>query len=302
MTVDETRDMLGEVADELAETEIVALCERTEGWAAAIRLAAISLESADDPHRFIADFAADDRAISDYLLNEVLDQQPRTSGRSSCRHRSPTGSQESSPPVSPAEPTRAPSWQSSARRNLFLHRHGRQAGTYRYHSLFRSFLQAELMLERPDEVRGNCIALWRRGASTRGSVTERIRHAIGAEDWRLTAEAATDAWPQLAFLEQPGTIRTLVDTIPRRGASPVPDAGCARGDRSRATRRARGRKRSSLPSRDGRPIRRPSRCSPSAGWRWPESTATWRSSSDVRANCWSRARRQRLRAVLLGGR
>ena len=213
MTVDETQDMLGDVADELAETEILALCERTEGWAAAIRLAAISLESAEDPHRFIADFAADDRAISDYLLNEVLDQQPE--------HLRTFLLRTSLPDRLTAELAADLSGRTDAgavlaelaRRNLFLHRHGRQAGVYRYHSLFRSFLQAELMRERPDEVRElhRVVASW---CLARGSVTERIRHAIGAEDWPLTAQAAADAWPQLVFLEPPGTMRKLVDTIP----------------------------------------------------------------------------------------
>ena len=213
MTVDETRDMLGEVGDELAETEIVALCERTEGWAAAIRLAAISLESAEDPHRFIADFAADDRAISDYLLHEVLDQQPEDLRTFLLRTSLPDRLTAELAADLSGRTDAGAVLAELARRNLFLHRHGRQAGTYRYHSLFRSFLQAELMLERPHEVRDlhRTVASW---CVARGTATERIRHAIGAEDWPLTAQAATDAWPQLAFLEPPGTIRKLVATIP----------------------------------------------------------------------------------------
>lgn len=213
MTADETRDMLGDVADELAETEIVALCERTEGWAAAIRLAAISLESAEDPHRFIADFAADDRAISDYLLNEVLDQQPKDLRTFLLRTSLPDRLTAELAADLSGRADAGAVLAELARRNLFLHRHGRLAGTYRYHSLFRSFLQAELMLERPDEVRElhRIVAAW---SIARGSVTERIRHAIGAEDWPLTAQAATDAWPQLTFLEPPGTIRKLIDAIP----------------------------------------------------------------------------------------
>ena len=213
MTVDETRDMLGDVADQLSEIEIVALCERTEGWAAAIRLAAISLESAEDPHRFVADFAADDRAISDYLLNEVLDQQPEDLRTFLLRTSLPDRLTAELAAELTGRTDAGAVLAELARRNLFLHRHGRQAGTYRYHSLFRSFLQAELMRERPNEVRElhRVVASW---CVVRGSVTERIRHAIGAEDWSLTAQAATDAWPQLAFLEPPGTIRKLVDTIP----------------------------------------------------------------------------------------
>jgi LuxR family maltose regulon positive regulatory protein len=69
------------------------------------------------------------------------------------------------------------------------------------------------MRERPDEARElhGIVASW---CVDRGTVMERIRHAVGAEDWPLTAEAAADAWPQLLFLEPPGTIRKLVETIP----------------------------------------------------------------------------------------
>ncbi len=214
MTVDETRDMLGDVANELTDAEIDALCERTEGWAAAIRLAAISLESAEDPHQFIADFAADDRAISDYLLNEVLDQQPDDLRTFLLRTSLPDRLTAELAADLTDRPDAGAVLAELARRNLFLHRQGRQAGTYRYHSLFRSFLQAELARERPDEVRElhRTVAAWCVG---RGTVTERIRHAIGAADWPLTAQAATDAWPQLVLLEPPGTIRKLLDAIPR---------------------------------------------------------------------------------------
>ena len=213
MTVDETQDMLGDVADELTDAEIEALCERTEGWAAAIRLAAISLESTDDPHRFVADFAADDRAISDYLLNEVLDQQPEDLRTFLLRTSLPDQLTADLAADLSGRADAGAVLADLARRNLFLHRHGRRAGMYRYHSLFRSFLQAELMRERPDEARElhGVVASW---CVDRGTVTQRIRHAIGAEDWPLTAEVATDAWAELAFLEPPGTIRKLVDTIP----------------------------------------------------------------------------------------
>src|SRR5262249_6633602 len=48
-----------------------------EGWGAGLRLAALSLQGRDDPERFIAQFAGDDRVVGDYLLAEVLDRQPQ---------------------------------------------------------------------------------------------------------------------------------------------------------------------------------------------------------------------------------
>ena len=165
-----------------------------------------------------------------------------------------------------------------------------EAATYRYHSLFRTFLRAELMLERPDEIRG----LHRIVASSsvgRGTVTERIGHAIGARDWPLTAEAATDAWPQLTLLEPPGTIRKLMDRPPavrrRHPTLAVLDAIdlVQRGELEEGS--ARLDEAARAPSDPRR------RCSRSAGWRSRASRATWRSSSSVLASFWSRARPRR---------
>ena len=213
VTTDEARDLLGDVASVLADFEVEALCERTEGWAAALRLTAISLESAEDPHRFVADFAADDRAISDYLLNEVLDRQPEDLRLFLLRTSLPDRLTVELAAELAGRPDAGAVLAELARRNVFLERHGRGAGTYGYHSVFRTFLRSELARERPNEVRD----LHRIVASSsggHGTATERIRHAVGAEDWPLTAQAAAAAWPQLAFVEPPGTIRTLVDTIP----------------------------------------------------------------------------------------
>ena len=52
------------------------LHQRTEGWAAGLRLAAISLAGHPDPERFVAEFSGSDRTVSEYLLAEMLDRQP----------------------------------------------------------------------------------------------------------------------------------------------------------------------------------------------------------------------------------
>ena len=187
MTPDETRELLGPVADSLSQAEIETLCQRTDGWAAALRLAAISLESIENPQRFVAEFAADDRAISDYLLNEVLDQQPDELRTFLL--------QTSLPDRFTAELAADLTGRTDAglvladldRRNLFLHRHGREDATYRYHSFFRTFLRAELMLERPDEIRGlhRIVASSSAGRGTRhGANRARDRRAGLAVDGR----------------------------------------------------------------------------------------------------------------------
>ena len=60
----------------LAAEDVTALEGRTEGWIAALQLAALSMRGRDDVAGFIADFAGDDRYIVDYLAEEVLPRQP----------------------------------------------------------------------------------------------------------------------------------------------------------------------------------------------------------------------------------
>src|SRR6202040_2834689 len=55
----------------------VLLHQRTEGWAAGLRLAVLSLAGHPDPERFVAEFSGTDRTVAEYLLAEMLDRQPR---------------------------------------------------------------------------------------------------------------------------------------------------------------------------------------------------------------------------------
>ena len=61
---------------ELPEPALAMLHERTEGWAAGLRLAALSLAGHPDPERFAAEFSGSERTVAEYLLAEVLDRQP----------------------------------------------------------------------------------------------------------------------------------------------------------------------------------------------------------------------------------
>ena len=61
---------------DLTAGDVAALEGRTEGWIAALQLAAISMQGRDDVTGFVASFAGDDRYIVDYLIEEVLRRQP----------------------------------------------------------------------------------------------------------------------------------------------------------------------------------------------------------------------------------
>ena len=62
-------------APELAAADVATLTQRTEGWAAALQLAALSMHGRDNVGEFVAGFAGTDRYVVDYLVDEVLARQ-----------------------------------------------------------------------------------------------------------------------------------------------------------------------------------------------------------------------------------
>jgi LuxR family transcriptional regulator, maltose regulon positive regulatory protein len=72
----ETRELLDASGIALSDAGAALLHQRTEGWAAGLRLAALSLAGHPDPERFVAEFSGSDRTVAEYLLAEMLDRQP----------------------------------------------------------------------------------------------------------------------------------------------------------------------------------------------------------------------------------
>ena len=74
---DATAALLATEHVELSAGAMSELVQRTEGWPAAVYLAALSLAGRDDPEGFVHDVSGSDRFIGDYLIEEVLSRQPR---------------------------------------------------------------------------------------------------------------------------------------------------------------------------------------------------------------------------------
>jgi LuxR family transcriptional regulator, maltose regulon positive regulatory protein len=72
----ETRMLLDASGIALSEAGAALLHQRTEGWAAGLRLVVLSLAGHPDPERFAAEFSGSDRAVAEYLLAEMLERQP----------------------------------------------------------------------------------------------------------------------------------------------------------------------------------------------------------------------------------
>ena len=71
----ETGELFAAAGIELPGAAVAMLHERTEGWAAGLRLAALSLAGHPDQERFAAEFSGSERTVAEYLLAEVLDRQ-----------------------------------------------------------------------------------------------------------------------------------------------------------------------------------------------------------------------------------
>jgi LuxR family maltose regulon positive regulatory protein len=170
----------------LSDASLAVLDARTEGWAAGLQLAALSLRDHPDVDRFITGFSGSHRYVLDYLTEEVLERQPpdlrsflletsvleRLSG-DLCD--AVTGRTDSQAMLEAIE-----------RANLFLVPLDEVRGWWRYHHLFADLLRVRLSQERHDKVE----ELHRRAADwheEHGLADDAIRHALAAGDARRAA-------------------------------------------------------------------------------------------------------------------
>jgi LuxR family maltose regulon positive regulatory protein len=194
----------------LPQDVLECLTERAEGWAAGLRLAAISMHEHPDPEQFVKEFVAEDSPVVGYLVEEVLNAQPprirdlllRTSILDSFDTgiASELGDEQAGSDV--ADLVRA---------NAFVLPAG--AGWYRYHALFADVLRLKLRHESP----GLVPELHRRAAGwyqRNGLLTQAVRHAAAAGDWQLAARVVVG---ELAAgqLTQTGGNQSLADEFTR---------------------------------------------------------------------------------------
>ncbi|MGH9230167.1 MAG: LuxR C-terminal-related transcriptional regulator [Acidimicrobiales bacterium] len=199
---------------ELTTADVDALEARTEGWIAALQLAALSLRGRDDRAAFVADFAGADRFVVDYLVDEVLDRQTddvRTFLLETSILNRLTA------PLCAAVTGRSDARTTLAaleRSNLFLIALDDRRQWYRYHHLFGDVLRARLADEAPERIP----TLHRRAGDwfeADGDRAEAIRHAMAAKDFTKAAELVELAIPDLGQARQDATLRALLDALPR---------------------------------------------------------------------------------------
>ena len=188
-SVEEADLLLGQHGRTLTADLRKSLIRRTEGWAAGLRLAAISLDGHPDPDQFVKELIAEDSALTGYLVDEVLKVQPPEVrdvllSTSILEHVSADAVVELTGDERAAGILRA-----LVRANAFIQPLG--AGRYRYHTLFGEVLRLKLRREYPERV----AVLHQRAArwyERNGLLTEAVRHAAQAGDWLLAAGMVID--------------------------------------------------------------------------------------------------------------
>jgi LuxR family transcriptional regulator, maltose regulon positive regulatory protein len=175
----EAAELLQHAASALPDASVAALAARTEGWAAGLQLAALSLRGQDDAAAFVAAFTGSHRYVLDYLAEEVLEQQDEQLRtfllETSVLERlsgplcdAITGGEGSQALLEQAE-----------RAGLFLVPLDEVRGWWRYHHLFADLLRARLQAEQP----GRVAKLHRNAAawySEHGMADDAIGHAAAA--------------------------------------------------------------------------------------------------------------------------
>ena len=212
-TPDEATTYLDEAVGSLTPSDIEALEQRTEGWIAALQLAALSLRGRDDVAAFIAGFAGDDRYVVDYLVEEVLQRQ--SSDVRDFLLRTSVLERLSGPLCDAVTGLRGGKamLESLDRANLFVVPLDDNRRWYRYHHLFADVLRTHLLDEYPDEVPD----LHRRASEwydAAGEPVPAVSHAVQAGDFDRAADLVERAIPALRRDRQEATIRGWIDDLP----------------------------------------------------------------------------------------
>jgi LuxR family maltose regulon positive regulatory protein len=221
-TEHETRHLLAAAGITLPEHMAAMLHQRTEGWAAGLRLAVLSLAGHPDPERFVAEFSGSNRMVAEYLMAEMLERQPpevqdlllrtsvldRVNGELADLLTGASGSERVLLDLEDA--------------NAFVVSLDPGRTWFRYHRMFAGLLRLELRRTMPADIAGlhRLAARW---LAARGQAADAIGHLQAAGDWDEAARLLTDHALSLTLDGQAGTVAALLRSFPARTAEDSPD-------------------------------------------------------------------------------
>ena len=221
-SLEEARELLEAPEITLSDRGLALLHERTEGWAAGLRLAALSLARHPDPERFAAEFSGSERTVAGYLLDEVLACQPpevrdlllRTSiletvsGALADALTGGSGAERILQQLDDA--------------NAFVSSLDAGRTRFRYHKLFADLLRLELRRISPTLIDPlhRAAARW---YEENGDAIEAIRHAQAAGDWAHAARLLADHHLPLVLAGRELTASALMAAFPVDAATRDPE-------------------------------------------------------------------------------
>ncbi len=217
-TIDEARMLVSAAGVELTEPTLALLHERTEGWAAGLRLAALSLTGHPDPGQFAEQFCGSDRTVAEYLLAEVLDRQSEQVRRLLLRTSILERVNGELADLLTGGGSGERILQDLEHANAFVVSLDPHRAWFRYHHLFADLLQLQLRREAQAEV----TALHQMAAgwfAEHGYPVAAIRHAQATQDWDLASRLLTDHWPSLHLDGQDATVHDIIVRFPAHAAT-----------------------------------------------------------------------------------
>ena len=220
-TEDETRKLLATAGIALPGHVVALLHKRTEGWAAALRLAALSLTGHPEPERFVAEFSGSERTVAEYLMAEMLERQPpevqdlllrtslldRVNGELADLLTGGTGSEQILLDLEDA--------------NAFVVSLGPGRTWFRYHRMFSDLLRLELRRTLPGDIPElhRLASQWLAG---HGQAADAIGHLQEAREWAEAARLLTDHALSLTLDGQAGTAAVLLRSFPAAAGKDSP--------------------------------------------------------------------------------
>ncbi|HEY6747228.1 MAG TPA: LuxR C-terminal-related transcriptional regulator [Mycobacteriales bacterium] len=218
----EARQLLGRPGLALRDDELDLVLERTEGWPAGLRLAALWLHDQPDPTAAISRFAGDTRPVADYLTGEVLAGQPADVQhfllRTSVVDRFTaeladrlTGGRNGRQLLDRLEAS-----------NAFVVGLDSSRDWYRYHHLFADLLRHRLAVEAPGAER----ELHRRAAewfAGQDEPLETVRHAVQGEAWGLLGRYVVGNAAALALAPEASAVLALLHAVPASAVADDPE-------------------------------------------------------------------------------
>jgi LuxR family transcriptional regulator, maltose regulon positive regulatory protein len=188
-TVAEAGQLLAQHGCQPPPRSLECLTRRTEGWAAGLRLAAMSMAAHPDPDQVVKELVTEHSALSGYLAGEVLAAQlPEVRDiLLSTSILEQVNAEIASELAGNRQAGRVLA--ALAHANAFVQPIG--GGWYRYHTLFADMLRLQLKLDCPDRI----ASMHRQAAcwyQRNGQLTDAVRHAAEAGDWQLAAGMVID--------------------------------------------------------------------------------------------------------------